>query len=328
MERNKSFAAVQTGKIDKALGTLCWFSISEMDISRDELLIKAKLAGLDERILPPAIRSVDAFRRATSEVAGTTKSPDGTTESLLIREVISDEEKVVRHIILERKDRKNIRLLYQQVGQLEYDRRSEKMFTQVLEEGCKGIVVKAQMLYQKYSKYYTADHLRRTVKNVLTDCQSIALRPYGGVWFSPIQYEQKIEALSSFIKSLPGNNTEIHTMPVVDMDEQRVMLEEKLLQHVQSKVAWLVAEFGGSTEVIEAKKSLKALVGEFSQVLKNNATVSKSTVKNAVEQIQNIRLQVQEYEDLLENNLTEVRSNLEIIRKQVRVMLERVEVAA
>ena len=52
--------------------------------------------------------------------------------------------------------------------------------------------------------------------------------------------------------------------------------------------------------------------------------MSKTTANNAIQQLQGLKQQVTEYESLLDSNLGEVRSTIDILRKQVRIMLDRV----
>ncbi len=52
--------------------------------------------------------------------------------------------------------------------------------------------------------------------------------------------------------------------------------------------------------------------------------MSKTTANNAIQQLQGLKQQVTEYESLLESNLGEVRSTIDVLRKQVRIMLDRV----
>ena len=58
--------------------------------------------------------------------------------------------------------------------------------------------------------------------------------------------------------------------------------------------------------------------------LRAQNVVSKTTANHAIYQLQELKVQVAEYENLLESNLGEVRSTIDILRKQVRIMLDRV----
>jgi len=52
--------------------------------------------------------------------------------------------------------------------------------------------------------------------------------------------------------------------------------------------------------------------------------LSKTIANNAIQLLQGLKQQVTEYESLLESNLGEVRAAIDILRKQVRIMLDRV----
>jgi len=310
---------------DSALGQLVWYSIGDLEITREDIENLANTANLPSRFLPPAIRVVDAFRRATSEVGGVTLSGnDQLNETLLVREVSSDKDGILRHLVKESADKKRKQLTYDHCGTLQYDREQEDISGSYYVEEVAFAVDKAKSLFNKYRNYYTSDHIRRMVKSCLFDCQGIALRPAGAVYFVPKKYEASIQALRDFMKGLPGN-TEIHLMPVVDMDEQRAMLEEKLMVHVNAEVSRIGSALGGNAEILSVKQGLKRLAGQFAETLRGNE-ISKVAANNAVEQLQSLNAQVREYEGLLETNLSEVRSTLDILRKQVRTMLEKVQV--
>jgi len=68
---------------------------------------------------------------------------------------------------------------------------------------------------------------------------------------------------------------------------------------------------------------LKSLSVEFASVLREQPSVSKVTASNAIHQLQGLKAQIGEYEGLLETNLGEVRSTLDVLRRQVRTMLDR-----
>jgi len=324
MKKKELVAAENAG--DSALGHLIWFSIGDLEITREDIEKLANDTNLPERFLPSSIRTVDAFRRATSEIGGINLGgTEKMTETLLVREVSSDKEGVVRHLIKETADKKRKQLTYDHCGTFNYDRERENMVGTAYVNEVIPFVKKAKTLFNKYKNYYTSDHIRRMVKTVLYDCQSIALRPSGAVYFVPKKHGDKIQALRDFMKRLPGN-TEIHLMPVVDMDEQRVMLEEKLRGHITAEVSRIGAALGGRSEILTVKQGLKKLAGQFAETLRGSSDISKTAANNAVEQLQSLSSQVKEYESLLETNLSEVRSTLDILRKQVRVMLDRVQV--
>lgn len=318
--------AVQGGNNNNILGNLVWFSVSDLEIFRDDLVKLASNVGLPEQFIPAPIRPADAFRRSTSEVGGILKVGDDRTEVLMVREVLSDEEKIVRHLIIESKDKKNVRLSYEKVGEIVFDRRWESVNTVAINDEAKPALDKAKALYVRYRDYFVAEHLRRMMKNTLTACKAVGVRPAGAVYFTPNTYEETIKALNSLVKTLPGNAAEMHFMPVVNLDDQKQMLEEKLRAHVISQVSQIGSMLGGNAEVLGVKKTLKSLSVEFAATLKDQQSVSKTTANNAIQQLRGLKQQVSEYEGLLESNLGEVRSTLDVLRRQVRTMLDRVTI--
>lgn len=318
--------AVKGGNVDNILGNLVWFSVSDMEILRDDLVKLAQSAGLPEKYVPAPIRPADAFRRATSEIGGVLKAGEKITEVLMVREVLSNEEKVVRHLIKEVRDKKNVRLSYEQIGVLEFERQWGTMHTTAITDEAKSALHKAEVLYGKYRDYFVGDHIRKMMKLVLNDCKAVGIRMAGAVFFTPKAYEPTIKTLHALVKLLPGSKVEMHYLPVVNADEQREMLEEKLRGHVLTQVSQIGSLLGGNAEVLGVKKTLKSLASEFAATLKSQKAVSKTTANHAIQNLQGLKQQVTEYENLLETNLSEVKGTLDILRKQVRIMLDRIAI--
>ena len=326
MLNNPNLYAVKGGNAENSLGNLVWFSVSDMEILRDDLVKLAANVGLPEKYVPAPIRPSDAFRRATSEIGGVLKVGEDITEVLMVREVLSAEDRIIRHLIKEVRDKKNVRLDYEQIGSIEFDRKWETMTTVAITDEAKSALNKAKMLYSKYRDYFVGDHIRKLIKTVLGKCQAVGVRPAGAVYFTPAAYESTIKAMNLLVKNLPGNSVEMHYLPVVNADEQKQMLEEKLRGHVLSQVSQIGSMLGGNAEVLGVKRTLKSLATEFASALREQKVVSKSTANNAINQLQGLKSQVAEYEGLLETNLGEVRATIDVLRKQVRVMLDRVAV--
>lgn len=324
MSNLNNLYAVKGGQTDNVLGNLVWFSVSDMEILRDDLVKLALNVGLPERYVPSPIRPSDAFRRATSEVSGILRAGEDITEVLMVREVLSSEERVVRHLIKESRDKKNIRLNYEQIGVVEYERQWGTVSTTSFTDEAKPALVKAEALYGKYRDYFVGDHLRKMIKTVLGECQAVGVRPAGAVYFTPQVYENTVKAMNSLVKMLPGNAIEMHYLPVINADEQKQMLEEKLKSHVLTQVSQIGSMLGGNSEVLSVTKTLKSLASEFAATLRDQKVVSKAMANNAIYQLQGLKEQVGEYENLLETNLGEVRSTIDVLRKQVRIMLDRV----
>ena len=318
--------AVKGGSTDNALGNLVWFSVSDMEILRDDLVKLAVNVGLPENYVPSPIRPSDAFRRATSEIGGVLRAGEEITEVLMVREVLSAEDRVVRHLIKETRDKKNVQLNYEKIGEITFEREWGTMSTTAFTDEAKPALHKAKVQYNKYRDYFVGDHLRKMIKTVLGECQAVGVRPAGAVYFTPATYEGTVKAMNSLVKMLPGNSVEMHYLPVVNADEQKQMLEEKLRGHVLTQVSQIGSMLGGNSEVLGVKKTLKSLASEFAATLRDQKVVSKSTANNAIHQLQGLKQQVAEYENLLENNLGDVRSTIDVLRKQVRIMLDRVSI--
>ena len=56
--------------------------------------------------------------------------------------------------------------------------------------------------------------------------------------------------MRGFMKRLPGDSTQIHLIPVVDMEDQRGMLESKPQSHISSEVTKINMALGCNPEII------------------------------------------------------------------------------
>jgi hypothetical protein len=94
------------------LGYLLWFSVSELEVKRDDLLGAIGDSGLDERFAPGEISPRDAFRRATSSLGRSRVSVTASASTrlfgdekrhanLLVRDVRTNGDSLIRQLVRE-----------------------------------------------------------------------------------------------------------------------------------------------------------------------------------------------------------------------------------
>src|SRR5215217_5162639 len=112
------------------LGYLFWYSVSEADVRREDLIGAMVDAGLDEGFAPGEISARDAFRRATTSLQRSRVPIDARSQSrlfgterrhanLLVRDVRTSGKCVVRQLVREVVDAVGATLEHCAVGQFE-----------------------------------------------------------------------------------------------------------------------------------------------------------------------------------------------------------------
>lgn len=296
------------------LGYLLWFTVCDLRVTREELAEVFSEAGLDLRHLPKPICPRDAFRRASKE--GETKRAeisDGRFLNILIREVRMDSDAIIRHMVREVVDSKNVRLEYLPVAELRLD---GNLLLATPFRPLEEIEMKAlnavKEAYEVERNCYNGRTIRDILFDILEDCRPVAVRPSGGVYFVPRQFEPTLRALQRFVDGVSafataGRKSRLWTVPVVDAEEHREMLKESLEDQVLHNA--------------------KSLVAEIAQIMQSGKKITVSLARAYAERVKELSALVAQYEDLLETEIVTAKANLELARAQAAALLEKVEVA-
>lgn len=236
---------------DKFIGAILWFSFHETDITRDEVLDLFRARGLDERFVPNPIKTIDAFRRATSRTVKEYDFPgDGRSATIYIEEVDYDDERVIQHIFRKVRDRKAVTLQHTRVGEAIFYRQSRAArrkgvggesvrFTlresELTAPGELAVVsAYLEMVHKAYERnkgFLTVQSLRGMVRDYVTSLNAISVRPSGGVYFVHKSRMDTVELLVDAVTAL-GSGCQLHTLPLLNTDRQREMLTEAFQDEV------------------------------------------------------------------------------------------------
>lgn len=292
------------------LGYLAWYTITDCKITRNDLEAAFNHVGLDLKYLPKPISPRDAFRRASKQ--GELKRYPIDKDrylNLLVREVSQDAKTIVYQIVREVVDSKNVRLEYTPIAQLklEGDTLDVSMLSNIeATERC--AVAAVQDAYKIERDHYNGQTIRNIIMDILNTCKPVAVRPSGGVYFVPKQYGNTLEALRQLIDQLApwsiNRRPRFWTVPVVDAQEQREMLGESLEEDIASE----------STRLID----------EMTKILKGSRTITPLVTQQYAERIKALAEKVRTYEDMLDTRLVTVKSNLDLVRQQALLLMERV----
>lgn len=316
MVKVENLIAINNARVEVAyLGSLVWFTISDLRITREQLAEAFAQAGIDKAHLPKPICPRDAFRRASSNAELKNWELGGDIRmNILIREVKADGKTIIRQAVRELVDKNNVRLQYQPYAQLELqgEEINVKWLNPVEAKVEADTVEKIKRDYQTEKESYNGRTIRDIITNVLRECNPVAVRPSGGVYFVPQQYEDAVRALQKLVKALAQHSitdrkSQLWTVPVIDAEEQREMLQTSLEEQVASEA--------------------KSLLEEMTRIIKTGQRLTKSMTQKYIERVRELSNLVKEYEEMLETQAIAARANLEVVQAQAMALLEKAEVA-
>jgi hypothetical protein len=316
----ESLVALEKAGVDvQFLGSLLWFTIADLRVTREELAAAIHEAGVDQKYLPRPISPRDAFRRATKRVE-MKEYPlgDGRFLNLLVRDVAQDREKIVRHVVREIRDKQNVRLQFLPVVDLrllEDDLGATLAIIPMtdLMDDERRAVERFRKDFEAEKMSYNGGTVRDIIMEVLQDCDPVKVRPSGGVYFTPEEHGEKIEALKRLVGELAQYNTNGHkstlwSIPVINAEEQKEMLQESLEDQVRADSASLVMEM---LDLIEGGKR----------------KITPALAQQYIERVQRLGNLVGKYEEMLQVQTVSAKANYELAMGQAIALLSRVAAA-
>lgn len=230
--RDMSAVHIEDNQNVNILGFLVWYSVGEQLIDRDALRSYVKEAGLDEGFMPAEIRIPDAFRRATKMIECKKEtSQAGVFNRFLVREVASDKTAVQRNIVKETVDSKGKRLSYsEKEAILILDKEDGLMKIAHTTEDGRLLAMEALQHFDVFKNAHDGHALRGMCRNVLSSMSPTAMRSSGGVYFVPVQYEQRLRSMMNFIGMLEKG--EGHMIQLINTKEHLDMVRKDALKQI------------------------------------------------------------------------------------------------
>ena len=233
----KKVAAVENANVQAVMGHLFWYSVGEDNYDREELRVTLLQNGFEESDLPNEIRSSDAFRRATKDIETKRASTDkeGVYKNYIVRNVASNGHFIQRNIVEETVDSKGQKLSYKESEAiLLFNRDNENMSKAIVTAGgmAEELANEACRLFEIYKTCHNGQAIRYMANDILKTMSPTPVRPSGGVYFVPVNHENKLQRLVNLISSL--NKGEAFMIPLINTDENHDMLQKKLLEHLHS----------------------------------------------------------------------------------------------
>jgi len=269
---------------ERFIGSILWFSIAgtvertdgkrstvPVRITHDQLEQWFEELDLDKRYLPAQIKRVDAFRNASSQVRREfDEQGEGRSAELMVREVMYNDEQVVRHIVKEQRDRRGQKLEYvPHMATLKFFRarrtsggRSQQgaQFKWAILKGVsdtdrahlEAMIAEIEEKFVDLSSNLHSQAIRGMVRKYVTDLNAIGVKPSGGVYFVHSSRQKTVDALQELVNRI-GQGCQFHQLPLVDTEEQRQMLTDAFQDEVQNDVEGLLKDIAILNEKAKTK---------------------------------------------------------------------------
>ncbi len=285
--------------VDMTLGSLLYYSLSDMKIKEQELFDLFKQNQLPVDYIRK-ISAPDAFRRASSSVKNTTLYiTDSTTGETMktkieVDEVKSDDSGIKRIIGIKAVNEKNEEISYVPVASVEFFRKNEVVSTYVdssyaTNQDICDLCDEIENKYAEWSVYHTKDTIRNTILRIINDTHPVSLTPTGLCKFVPRSHTDLLYSLKETLTDMeqycqnPGDHNFIEIIPVINTEEQQDLIKD------------------ASTR--ELKEELFGFTQELKDVLQARQTLPARTVSSYLERFKTLSEKVNDYESLLGNYL-------------------------
>lgn len=244
------------------LGSLLWFSISQADVNLADARNTLTALGLSTSTMRKILRPIDAFKKATREMAHKFPPVEGIRSELLVRPVGEDGEQAHRHLILERAETragKRRRIFYEKVGEVVFTRGIKKdgEYSGYSAESQRSTMNLASPLTAEEDKWLTDclaafddrfEHLlhymdshavRSFVRDYIDTLAGTCVKESGGLYFVRQVHNAEVSKLGRWVR---GIGSEFHDLPLLNLAEQRAMILEAFEDETVKEVERLMAE--------------------------------------------------------------------------------------
>lgn len=313
------------------LGQIVSFTISEADVNLDEMRQAIQDQGLRDDTLKKRLRPIDAFKKATNEIATKFTKHHDHQNSLLVRQVGADALESHRHVVFERavySANQRRRVEHETIMRMHYDRGIRQADGSIKDD---GIYVEEQLVpglnlsteerawldqtvgpeganlkvrFEHYCTHLDSHGLRSFVREYLSllDAVNIKGSGGGGLYFVPQKHAEELRQLTALVKQF---GSQMHLIPLLDIVDQREMLADAF--------------------VSDTLDELRALSVEMGKILENpTRTITEETYDAYVSKAAGLMTKASEYESLLDRTLDTANLELQIFRTKTLTLSTRV----
>lgn len=190
------------------LGEICFWTLTNVSITRENLEDLFDKHGFDKKYLPPVVSEKKAFSRALKDLEKKEKEK-------LVRKIADTEEHIAYCIVDEIADQNNIDVDYELVDAIIFDKKNQTIKLKLNKVDHNWI----QNNFEYFKTIYTVDDIRSMIVKVLKDINSILIRKHGGVYFVPKDSIAELDKLKNIVNEI--GSSEFYTLAIYDIDETK-----------------------------------------------------------------------------------------------------------
>lgn len=293
-----NIAVVESNQEGGELGHLFWYSIGEDLYPRQKLESSLNKCGLSARHMPNEVRLVDAFRRATKEVETRINQGKGITENYLVRDVSSNRELVIRHIVLETIDSNGRKLSYnEEEAVMKLDKINDSIdIKAIIGSTAEGLGNEAKKYYEIFKENHNGAAVRTMIQNMLWTLSPTPVRTSGGIYFIPSAQTEGLAKLVAFCSSF--DKGEGYKVPVVESKESLKMISTKVADHLDS------------------------ILNQCKGALKDD-TLTPYRLKELTTEARNVVSGFKDYEQILFKQKDEMEARVQFIREAMTLLFDK-----
>lgn len=246
------------------LGSLMWFSIVQADVNLENARAELQRLNLDTTTLRKNLRPVDAFKKAAKEFAKKFPAVNDVRSELLVRAVGDDAEESYFHLVLERaiyQKGKKRQLFFEKVGELTFTRGKkdritgeysghgvtarrttghlQEALTATEDQWLTERLITFEDRYDHLLRYMDSHAVRTFVREYIYLRSGTCVKESGGLYFVRQDHADEIDRLAGWVDSI---GSEFHTVPLLNLAEQRAKIMEAFEDEVIKEVDRLTAE--------------------------------------------------------------------------------------
>lgn len=307
------------------LGSLLYFSISQADVNLANARRDLAAAGLSTDSLRKNLRPVDAFRKAAKRIEKKFKPVNGVRSEIMVRPVGEDGEQSYRHVILERavvQAGKKRRVFYEKIAEITFTRGVKKdgeyeghgvdcrrttahlgaALTPEEDQWLTEQLATFQDHYDHLLHYMDSHAVRTFVREYIYNLSGTCVKESGGLYFIKQDHHDEVERLAKWVKTI---GSEFHTLPLLNLAEQKEMIMEAFEEETISEV--------------------ERLMGEISKILSDSdRKIEEKTFDAYADKAAALTAKVQEYNTMLGSKAERAAYEIGIFGQQVMSLSSRI----
>ncbi len=288
-------------------------SIADLRIHHTDLANIFVQYGLPQKLVPTKIKPHDAYRRATKSAESAIKIDRNGKQlkaRLLVREVKSDSNLVIRHLVREVVDEKDVKLYHDTVGEMILDRKTNLLDTSVYhafaneypyDRLMNGVLV----LYKDYCEYHNRETFNNIVRRLIDSMHNISILENGRATFIPRSKRSQLDAFVDVVADLAPYHTDsksksvVEIIPIIDTAEQRKMIADRIEQDIHMNV--------------------DDLMGNFIELLDGDRDVSLRSVQRYAQKFVLLDEKLNEYEEIVHQKMDVIRDQLSHAMSRIKI---------